>query len=676
MPNASRLTAVPDADWGSVAAWNIFGGAIARYLAVGDNNAATGISATAFGATYSATLGAAGVPAGSTVTGIICEARGYYVAPGRCDLVLLLVWIPTLEVIAQSAPFAILDVDLTNAYWTAPPLLLRPDGQPLTDADVANNILVQVQAYVYDGATAKITQLQVGVYYNQPPVIVATLPTAGATITDTAQPTVGGTYSDGDGDAMEALHVRVFSGTGAVDPDSETARLVYEWIGYAGAFSHHIGTSLANGGYTWAARASDAGSNLRFSAWVTSTFTVNVTPPGAPTVSSATWDAAGQRIALAVTAPAIASGPPPEWYELQQSRDGGLTWEEAMDRYPVPNLVGLVDSMTIQHQDVSVAAQGWAVGANSNQTNTVATSGDAVFARSAAAGDYTSKQAAGHECVVTAGRTYRAYCTVGTVNGTRNIAMSIDWLNAGGGVISTSTGPNTSAPAGVFTLLTAFDAVAPAGAVKARLNLISRAALAANEITLWNDIHLWDTSITVYDERAWRKASVQVRIRSGRRPAVFSRETAPPSAWVTNTVATTSDGRTWIKSFASPALNYGFRLADDAEVAAESEGRVAAFPVWGQRGLPATYGVPLGWSGPLVLATATDAEFAALDALYRSGGVALVMTDKGESPRRQYWASIAKLGMVERSRSVVGAVERQWRIVTLELTEAPDPLTA
>lgn len=679
MPGLIDLPAIPDGDWAQTG-WTIFGGAVSRYLAVGDNNSATGIQATVFGSVYTATVGSPGLPAGTLIAGITAEARCYYVGPGRVDVVLLLVWLPTLAVIAQSAPLPLGDTENTGVMWQTPGALARPDGQPFTEADIANNVLVQVQAYTYGGATCKVTQLQVGVWHNQPPTIVATTPAAAATLTFTAQPALGGTYTDPEGDPIEQLHIKVFSGTGAVDPVFETARLVYEWVGFANAFSHTLTTSLTNQGYRWAARAADAGSGGRFSDWVQSTFTVNVPAPGPPTVSSAVWDPAGQRVALTTAMPAIGSGAMPDWYEMEQSKDAGVTWELAMDRFPLPNAVPLVGSMVLSHQDPADANRYWALDTNGAPldgpgSGIVEGTGDLIVVLSLAAGDVIVRQAAGFESVVTAGRTYRIWSDGFPQPGSRNFAVSVDWLNAGGGTISSATGPNTLMAVGGGAPLTPFDATAPAGAVKARLRLIMRAAASSNELAIWAQVRMVDTSVVVYDDRAWRKASVQVRIRSKRRPGIWSTESSPPSAWVTNTVVTTSDGKTWLKSFATPSLNGGYHLAGDSDVESASDGRLNLAAVWGQRAYTPSFAVPLGWRSGLVLSLATDAELDALERLYRAGGVVLWMSDKGETPRRQLWVSIANLSMVEGMRSVVGTVERQWRTVRLDLAEAPDPLT-
>lgn len=180
-------------------------------------------------------------------------------------------------------------------------------------------------------------------------------PTMTGTTTST-RPTVNlKTYTQADSYLQNGVQVRVFKDNPKADPTVSTD-LVWDSGTLGNVSDVTIGTDLTNGTtyYVYTRTASDSsgiGAQRAWSVWgsgtATSTvsFTLNIAPPTAPTLTTATWNATTQAVTLSATGAAYASGT--QVFEFQRSNDSGTTW------YPVrgastltPNgsyIAGIVD---------------------------------------------------------------------------------------------------------------------------------------------------------------------------------------------------------------------------------------------------------------------------------------------------------------------------------------------
>ncbi|HEX7276053.1 MAG TPA: hypothetical protein VF244_01640, partial [Acidimicrobiales bacterium] len=139
-----------------------------------------------------------------------------------------------------------------------------------------------------DTSRARIYQLSVEVLINRAPT--ATPLTPNGVLTTTTKPVYVWTYADADGDAQEQVRVKLFSGSGAVtDPEIETTRLLWD-SGPIFTGGNNVLQPFpleASASYRWASKAADAGSNGSYGPWNQVGFSTSITPPPAPTATTA-----------------------------------------------------------------------------------------------------------------------------------------------------------------------------------------------------------------------------------------------------------------------------------------------------------------------------------------------------------------------------------------------------
>lgn len=161
---------------------------------------------------------------------------------------------------------------LLVSYTTAPQTFgglvstSHPDNRPWTQADI--DTLQWVISAAGVAYFMRYYEFYMYVYYNRRPFVVANSPASGLVIVDKTQPTFVWGYGDWEGEVEEAYHLKVFSGNAVVaNPETEVARLIYDsGVVVGGVTSLKIPSSLANGQYRWAVKASDQGSNQRWGA--------------------------------------------------------------------------------------------------------------------------------------------------------------------------------------------------------------------------------------------------------------------------------------------------------------------------------------------------------------------------------------------------------------------------
>lgn len=174
-------------------------------------------------------------------------------------------------------------------------LTTRPGGGAWTQADIDG-----LEMVIDSSGLATILEAYLDVVYNEVPVVTTVSTSPNSPVTTTTTPSVTWAYADPESDVQERFRVKIYQGTGAVpDPDATPAYIDSGEV-FSSAAAWLITTPLAPGSYRASVKAADAGSNGRYSAWATNTFTIQVDPPAAPVISSVTVDAALARIAVAV----------------------------------------------------------------------------------------------------------------------------------------------------------------------------------------------------------------------------------------------------------------------------------------------------------------------------------------------------------------------------------------
>lgn len=207
--------------------------------------------------------------------------------------------------------------------YDSPQWALQPDGTPWTIAAINETYFFVID---YPDATGpvRIHEVYATVYINNAPVVSAITPSG--TVTTTTKPLIGWTVTDANGDVVERVRVRVFSGSGAVtDPETETARLLYDsGVLYQITTTHKLTQDLANASYVVAVKAADAGSNGSYGAWAQQSFTMSVTIPPDPTFSVVTNQTAQQHEILLTAGAGVST----DYFRVERTvtATGALAW--------------------------------------------------------------------------------------------------------------------------------------------------------------------------------------------------------------------------------------------------------------------------------------------------------------------------------------------------------------
>lgn len=192
-----------------------------------------------------------------------------------------------------------------------------------------------------------IFEVKVDIYHTNNPTIASGV-VSGATTT--TQPTVTWTFSQTDQIPPSAFRVVVYPSSVTVSEPLVTAGWVYDSGVLDGATkTNKITTDLVNGTsynvYIRGWLATDNSSNQDVAtAWFSAPFTINLTPPSTPTLSSVAWSSVNQRITGTVTGTTFSGGT--YVFQVQRSDDGGTTWvnvRNASALTPVSNSATFTD---------------------------------------------------------------------------------------------------------------------------------------------------------------------------------------------------------------------------------------------------------------------------------------------------------------------------------------------
>jgi hypothetical protein len=151
-----------------------------------------------------------------------------------------------------------------------------------------------------------------------PPVVEFTAPASGETVTDTTRPTIGWWTTPLDHDPVQTVHVRLFSAAQVAETgfDPKTSTPLWGVDVEPGTLGGDLDIDLPDGTYTLAGWSTVAATGDTDAA--TSTFTMDVTRPDAPTVAATPG-------ARSITV-AVADGVSGSEAVIEVSDDGGATW--------------------------------------------------------------------------------------------------------------------------------------------------------------------------------------------------------------------------------------------------------------------------------------------------------------------------------------------------------------
>lgn len=242
-------------------------------------------------------------------------------------------------------------------WWDSPIYALRPNGQPWTVADL--NALTTTgsggdHARVL-AERARIYEVFIEVYINRAPTATPLSP-LGLTTTST-RPAFIFDYIDEDNDLQERVHIKVFSGLGAVaNPETETARLVLDsGVVFSGLEYYQFAASLtADADYRWAVKVADAGSNGAFGPWAQESFTITIARPPIPTATVVTQQALNRYDIRPV---AGTGGAATDFFVVERSENSGRTWEYVQGGSAV-----LAGSLTEDESSFETSLAGWIAG--------------------------------------------------------------------------------------------------------------------------------------------------------------------------------------------------------------------------------------------------------------------------------------------------------------------------
>ncbi len=246
----------------------------------------------------------------------------------------------------------------------------KPDGSRFTPDEVNNSLLAVFWDYSDNRASAApagngykycgITEFYVYVYYNVRPTTVVTGPAEGASVTTTSSPAVTWTYSDPEGDAKTFHRTKIFNATqyGAAGFDPETSAAIVDSGDVSGTGLSFSYATLLENNVTHRAYVKSK-DHLQWSTWDYNQFTINVTPPGTAgsTQPGAPSLIVTEQSALARVQLVLDEGTSPtvDWFTIERSEDGGVTWTKVRDANPIlyPNILSQNAS------EFELAGTGW-----------------------------------------------------------------------------------------------------------------------------------------------------------------------------------------------------------------------------------------------------------------------------------------------------------------------------
>lgn len=231
---------------------------------------------------------------------------------------------------------------LAKNTYVGPWYTTRPGGGAWTQAAI-DGVGVQIDDYAPAGADrGYIYEMYVDVDIVTQPTTTVSAPTG--TITTTSRPAVTWAYSDIDSDPQTYYQLRVFTSAqyGAVGFNVETTTPFWDSGELAGnVTSASIAALLVNGTYRVYVRTAKTVSSAPYwSSWAYSQFTVNVSPPTAPTLTLNHVANEG-RVTISALG-AAATGFDSQTFELERSTDQ-TTWVVVRGGDAlIPSNIGLV----------------------------------------------------------------------------------------------------------------------------------------------------------------------------------------------------------------------------------------------------------------------------------------------------------------------------------------------
>lgn len=331
-------------------------------------------------------------------------------------------------------------------------------GAAWTQADID-----ALRVAIWNGPTftGRYHDIFVDVVYNEAPVVSAITPSG--TYTLGAQPGISWTYVDPEADAQERYRVKIYAGTGTVaDPDNTAALVDSGEVFSAGVYS--LPQALAAGSYRIYVKAADVGSNGRYSAWATTTLTIQIDAPATPTVT-ATPDSTLARIGV-----------------LVQGSDNLLTYDQASMETSITGWYQGTSNPTLARSTAQFLH-----GAASLSMTATAAATMAAQTGQAPGGPFTP---------VVAGVTYTAMASFRAATTARTVQVQIAWYNVAGSLLSTTSGTGVSDSNSAWTQATASGA-APAGATRA-IVIVSVASAANGEVHYVDQVGIRPSASTTW----------------------------------------------------------------------------------------------------------------------------------------------------------------------------------
>lgn len=203
-----------------------------------------------------------------------------------------------------------------------------PNGTDWSQASI-NGLRGRFTEYNDSTNVARIYEAYIDVDISTQPTITVSNPTG--TITTSAAPDVIWAFSDTDGETQSFYEIKVYTsaqyGAGGFSPDTSVSTWTSGEIGSTDDTAP-IGDLLTNGTYRAYVRAAKSINGQPFwSSWAYSQFTLNFTAPTTPTLV-ASWSSTLGRASFTITGAALSGGLVSQFYEVERSDDGGVTYTQ------------------------------------------------------------------------------------------------------------------------------------------------------------------------------------------------------------------------------------------------------------------------------------------------------------------------------------------------------------
>jgi hypothetical protein len=402
-------TLVPNVNWNNSSLFTITGGSASVAAALSDANDATSVQKTTNGQLLALDLelGTTTIPANEKISSVTVQARFSQGAQGNLGAAIGYVTNRNSKIAkfsnasyisgAQTLPGA--------GVWTDFGLNLTkgPDGNAWDQSRV-DDMLVRLNDYS-TGAGAVIRDIRVIVTTTTQPTVTVTSPTG--TVTDTTLPAINWTFADTEGDNQVAYQVKIYTaaqyGAGGFSPDTSTATLdtgIVSSGDQGAALTVDLANSTTYRAYVRAAQNLN-GSNY-FSTWSYSQFTLGLSAPNTPVVSSQ-YNSATAAVVITI--------------------------------------IGQTNLLSDNAASIETDATGWTASLNcaiARSTAQFAAGAASLSLTASSASDMTATTA--NSYAVTANQSHSAIAQFRAATSARSIKLGIQWLTSANAVISTVYG--------------------------------------------------------------------------------------------------------------------------------------------------------------------------------------------------------------------------------------------